>query len=120
MTGLQTFVGLDLVTIQVQRPVMVTVRGTDQPDWNQPPAEMVDIPGCSVQPATGSEDRDQRDGLRTVFDLWAPVDTEIGVFDKVYVPNHPDPLMITGGFQKWNSPDLGLAHAQYNLAMWRG
>lgn len=110
---------LAVETITVQRPVMVSSRGVDVPDYDQPPAQVLTVPGCSVQPAKGSEDRAGRDQSGAVFTVWAPPGTEVGTFDLVLVAQYPTPLRTVGEPQEW-ATGLGLDHVVFDLAGWEG
>lgn len=105
-------------TITILRPVMIDDRGTLVPDWSQPPAETVNVAGCSVQPQTNADERSQRDALSSVFVVYAPPGTIVGAFDRVLVTDYESPLMITGEPTRWT---IGfLDHVVINLADWNG
>ena len=114
--ALPTVVAPDTITIL--RPVMVNDRGTQVPDWSQPPVETVSVKGCSVQPQTGADDRSQRDALSGVFVVYAPPETRVGAFDQVFVADYSSPLKTTGEPVRWT---IGfLDHVVLDLADWNG
>jgi hypothetical protein len=105
-------------TITILRPVMVGDRGSQVPDWSQPPAETISVGGCSVQPQTGADDRSQRDSLSSVFVVYAPPGTIVGAFDRVLVDDYGSPLMTTGEPLRWS---IGfLDHVVIDLVDWNG
>lgn len=103
----------------VLRPVMVSDHGSLVPDWTQPPAETVNVSGCSVQPSTGADDRSHRDSMNAIFTVWAPPGTVVGTYDRVMVDEYSGPLMITGEPLVWSNK-FGLDHVQINLSDWKG
>ena len=107
----------DVMTIL--RPVMVLDHGSSVADWTQPPAETVTVPGCSVQPAAGGEDRAHRDAMRAVVSVFAPPGTQVGPLDRVMVDSYDAPLQITGEPLVWDTK-LHNDHVLIQLADWRG
>lgn len=105
-------------TITVLRPVMINDRGSQVPDWTQPPAETISISGCSVQPQTGTGDRSQRDALSSVFVVYAPPGTTVGVFDHVLVDDYSHPLVTSGEPLSWTVGFLD--HVVLDLIDWNG
>jgi hypothetical protein len=105
----------DVITIL--RPVMINDRGTQTPDWSQPP-ETISIGGCSVQPQTGADDRSQRDAIAALFVVYAPPGTILGAFDHVLVDDYPNHLISTGQPLIWTMGFLD--HVVFNLSDWTG
>lgn len=105
-------------TITVLRPETTVDHGSVIPDWSKPPRETVNIAGCSVQPAKGSDDLSHRDQLGAVFTVWAPPGSSVGVMDRVLVDNYPRPLRLAGEAQRWAAGFLD--HVVFDLQAWEG
>lgn len=114
--GLPSLIARQAITIE--RPVMVKIHGVEQADWSQPPADSVIVPGCSVQPGTGGDDRVGRDGIQSDWKVWAPLGTTVGPFDRVTVPGYPGYLTTTSQPEVW-APGL-LQHVVIHLTDWKG
>lgn len=115
-TGLPALIARQVISIE--RPVMVRAHGVDQADWSQDPVETVTVPGCSVQPGSGADDRVGRDSISSDWKVWAPLGTSVGPFDRVTVPGYPGYLAITGQPEHW-APGL-LQHTVLHLEAWKG
>lgn len=105
-------------SITILTPVLVTERGSQVPDWKQPPATTLTVPGCSVQPQGGADDRAHRDALGAVFTVWAPPGTQIGSLDHVLVDSYPGPLILDGEPMRWAVGFLD--HVVFQLTAWKG
>lgn len=106
----------DVITIL--RPVTKVDHGSTVADWSQPPAEIVNVPGCSIQPAGGNEDRLHRDSVGAAFTVFAPPGTAVGALDRVLVDVYPSPLRVSGEPQRW-APGF-LDHVVLDLVAWEG
>lgn len=111
--------GIARQVITILRPVTVLDHNVEVPDWNQPPAETVTVPGCSVQPTGGSEDRARQDELSVTFSVWAPVGTTVGAFDRVLVDSYPEPLRLVAEVQVW-AVNQRLDHVVLDFGAWKG
>ncbi len=103
-------------TIKRLRPSTTTSRGSTIYDWSKP--DELDIPGCSVQPASTSLTQDGRvQGISDGLTVYAPADADVKAGDRieyggnVYTING-DPLIWPGA--------AALDHIQLNLVRWRG
>lgn len=115
-SGLPASIATQVITIL--RPQMIVDHGTSVPDWTLPPAETVNVPGCSVQPATGSDNRTNRDAIESVWDVWVPLGTVVGVFDRVIVDGYSSFLIIDGQPEYWGVGRL--EHQVLHLVSWKG
>lgn len=103
-------------TITRIRPKTTTSRGSTVYDWNKP--STLDIPGCSVQPASTSLTQDGRvQGISDGLTVYAPVDADVKAGDRIrYGGNdytiNGDPLIWPGVAR--------MQHMQLNLTRWRG
>jgi hypothetical protein len=68
-------------TITVLRAGTVTDHGTTVPDWTA--ATTHDVAGCSVQPATGREERTNRDAITSVWRVYGPSGADVRDSDRV-------------------------------------
>ena len=98
------------------RPGTRIERGSTVYDWSNP--DELEIPNCSVQPASTSLSQDGRVlGVNDGLTVYAPVDADVKAGDRirfgesVYTING-DPLVWPGVAR--------LAHVQLNLVRWRG
>lgn len=103
-------------TITRIRPGTKTERGSTILDWANP--DELDIPECSVQPASTSLSEDGRVlGVTDGLTVYAPVDADVLAGDRirfagnVYTING-DPLIWPGVAR--------MQHMQLNLLRWRG
>ena len=103
-------------TIKRLRPGTTTERGSTVYDWSKP--DELEIPECSVQPASTSLSQDGRIlGVQDGLTVYAPVDADVKAGDRiqfgdaVYTING-DPLVWPGVSR--------MQHIQLNLQRWRG
>ena len=103
-------------TITRIRPGTTTSRGSTVYDWSDP--DELEIPECSVQPASTSLTQDGRvQGINDGLTVYAPVDADVKAGDRirfngaVYTING-DPLIWPGVAR--------MQHMQLNLVRWRG
>ena len=106
-------------TMQIARPQTKVSHGSTVADWSVDPEEVVTVHGCSIQPAGGSEDRDHRDQTGGQVTVFAPLGTDVGPLDRVWLPDYPNrhwrsasqPQVWAAGF---------LNHVQLALVAWEG
>jgi hypothetical protein len=111
--------GIANQSIQIARPVTMSVHGSEVADWSQEPAEIVTVLGCSVQPIAGDEDRAHRDQLGARIRLFTPAGVAIGALDRVWLVDHPgESFRAVSEAMTW-SPGF-LDHVQFLLAAWEG
>lgn len=103
-------------TITRIRPATKTLRGSTVYDWDD--VEELEIPECSVQPASTSLSQDGRvQGITDGLTVYAPEDIDVKAGDRiryngaVYTING-DPLVWPGVAR--------MQHVQLNLLRWRG
>jgi len=103
-------------TITRLRPGTTESRGSTIYDWTNP--DELEIPNCSVQPASTSLTQDGRvQGIQDGLTVYAPPGVDIQAGDRVrYNGNvyaiNGDPLAWPGA--------VSLDHIQLNLVRWRG
>ena len=105
-------------TITRVRPGEKTVRGQVVPDWNIPPATLLDITGCSVQPASTDLFQDGRVlGILDGMTCYMPPGADVQEGDRIEYDGAI--YTIDGAPRKWISPG-NLAHTQLRLVRWSG
>ena len=106
----------DVVT--VLRPVMVTRRGVQVPDWSSPTPHTE--AGCSVQEGTSSTDfpTAQRDPTASDATLYAPPTADIKSGDRVTLGGRT--WTVDGVPFVRRSPTGRVSHKQARLKEWRG
>lgn len=103
-------------TITRLRPATITSRGSTIYDWSDP--DELEIPNCSVQPASTSLSQDGRvQGISDGLTVYAPAGADVRAGDRIrYAGNvytiNGDPLIWPGA--------VALDHIQLNLQRWRG
>ena len=106
-------------TITRIRPGVKTVRGQAVPDWNIPPATLLDITGCSVQPASTSLNEDGRVlGINDGLTVYVPPGADVIVGDHIIVDN--ETYEINGEPRIWKSATGRVSHIQLNLKRYSG
>lgn len=104
-------------TVTRVRPGTKEVRGSAVPDWDN--VETLDIPGCSVQPASTSLSQDGRVlGIIDGFTCYMPADADVQAGDHIVYKGKT--YAINGDPRDWPSATGRLDHIQLNLERWSG
>lgn len=103
-------------TITRLRPTETTSRGSTIYDWTDP--DELEIPNCSVQPASTSLTQDGRvQGISDGLTVFADADADIVAGDRIVF--NGETYTINGDPLIWPAPGR-LQHMQLNLTRWRG
>ena len=102
-------------TITVEEPVWVEERGKRVKTY---PGPGVEIPGCSVQPASASSDLMLRDNVQILFTVFMPNGPVVSRFAKITFAG--DQFAIDGVPYGWRSPLGGGDHVVLHLVRWEG
>lgn len=104
-------------TVERIRPTIKIVRGSEIPDWSNP--NILQIPGCSVQPANTSLSQDGRiQGITYGYTCYLPPASDVRAGDRIRFDGHD--YTITGEPQIWQSPSGRVSNMQLNLERWSG
>lgn len=104
-------------TVERIRPTIRIVRGSEIPDWSNP--DILQIPGCSVQPANTSLSQDGRiQGITYGYTCYLPPAADVQAGDRIRFGGHD--YTITGEPQVWQSPSGRVSNMQLNLERWSG
>ncbi len=109
----------DLATeeLVILHPQYVDDRGTLVPDWDQPPASMVTVLGCSVQPDTESEALG-RQQTETLLKGWLPIGVEVSAFSRIVWRGST--YEVVGPPKRWHDPYGELDHQVVSLRKQEG
>lgn len=100
-------------TVDVVRPVYISDRGTQVPDWSAPLVSDVSVSGCSVQPGASEEALLGRQGSTVRWTVFMPPGVTISAYDGV---RHNSVIYQVDGEPKvWPSPTGGLSHIEVLL-----
>lgn len=102
-------------TVSVVRAQLVNDHGALVPDWGALPASVVAVPLCSVQPGSGSENVEHRDGKLIVFTVLMPITTEVAGRDRLRFDDHDFPII--GVPERWDMLPR-LAHWRVSVGRW--
>ena len=104
-------------TVTRIRPKTKEVRGSTIPDWSD--VDSLDIPGCSVQPASTSLSQDGRVlGIIDGVTCYMPADADVQAGDRIVFKGKT--YTINGDPRDWPSATGRLDHIQLNLERWSG
>ena len=104
-------------TVERIRPMIKIVRGSEIPDWSNP--NVLQIPGCSVQPANTSLSQDGRiQGITDGYTCYVPPGADIKAGDRIRYEGQD--YVINGEPRIWQSPTGRATHMQINLERWEG
>lgn len=104
-------------TVTRIRPGSKYSRGSTIPDWDM--ASYLDIPGCSMQPASTSLSMDGRVlGISDGFTCYMPADADVQAGDHIMFKGKV--YEINGDPREWPSATGRLDHIQLNLTRWSG
>lgn len=99
------------------RPGTTTSRGSTVPDWNN--TDIIEIKGCSVQPASTGLSQDGRVlGLSDGYTVYAPYEADIIEGDRIEYDG--DVYTINGKPKKWESATGRVRHTLLNIERWKG
>lgn len=104
-------------TVTRVRPGTKVERGSSIPDWEH--ADSLEIPGCSMQPASTSLSQDGRVlGISDGFTCFMPADADVQAGDRIVFKGKT--YTIQGDPRDWPSATGRLDHIQLNLVRWTG
>lgn len=99
------------------RPGLTTSRGSEVFDWSDPDA--LEIPGCSVQPASTGLTQDGRIlGVSDGYTVYAPYGSDIIEGDRIEYEG--DVYTINGKPRRWKSATGRVRHMMLNIERWKG
>ena len=99
------------------RPGVTTSRGSEVFDWSDPDA--LEIPGCSVQPASTGLSQDGRVlGISEGLTVYLPPGSDIQAGDRVVIDGRT--YVINGEPKVWKSATGRVSHVQINVERWAG
>lgn len=105
-------------TVTRIRPATKIVRGSEIPDW-EGTWDILEIPGCSVQPAATSLSMDGRVlGINDGVTCYMPADADVREGDRIVFKGKT--YTINGDPRDWPSATGRLDHIQLNLVRWQG
>ena len=100
------------------RPATKTERGSVIPDWDPEKVEMLEIDGCSVQPAATTSTFDGRvNGTTEQLTAYLPEDADVEAGDRIIYEG--DTYTIMGKPKKWKGA-RNLSNIQLTLEKWEG
>lgn len=105
-------------SVTVLEPVMVDDRGTLVPDWTQPPASSTTIAGCSVQPATSTEDMSGRQQVAVRWSVWLPPASPVTAYSAVLWGGVRH--LVMGEPARWTDPLGNYSHMHLEMEVWHG
>lgn len=104
-------------TVTRVRPKTKESRGSTIPDWDN--VDSLEIPGCSMQPASTSLSMDGRIlGISDGFTCYMPADADVKAGDHILFNGKT--YEINGDPREWPSATGRLDHIQLNLTRWAG
>lgn len=104
-------------TVTRIRPGAKERRGSTEPDWDN--AETLDIPGCSIQPATTTLSQDGRVlGLSEGYNGFFPPGADIKAGDRIRYGENV--YTVIGEPKVWQSPTGRVSSTQATLERWAG
>jgi len=104
-------------TVTRMRATVKVVRGSEMPDWTTP--DLLDITGCSVQPAGTSLSQDGRVlGIDDRFTCYMPPGSDVLAGDRIRWNDKV--YAVIGEPQSWNSPTGRVSNMQVTLERWDG
>jgi hypothetical protein len=99
------------------RPGTKTSRGSTIPDWEN--TDLLEIGGCSVQPASTGLSQDGRVlGISEGFTVYLPEDADVQAGDRIEFEGIV--YTINGLPKKWPSATGRVSHKQLNIERWHG
>ena len=100
------------------RPGEKVLRGSKVPDWDNN-TDLLEICGCSVQPATTGLSQDGRVlGISDGFTVYLPEDSDVQAGDRIEFEGNV--YTINGDPKIWPSATGRVSHMQLNIERWRG
>lgn len=104
-------------TVERLRPGTKTARGSEIADWSNP--EVVEITGCSMQPAGTELSQDGRvQGITDGYTCYLPPGSDVQEGDRIRYDGKT--YTINGSPRIWKSPSGRLNHIQLELERWDG
>lgn len=104
-------------TVTRVRPKTKESRGSTIPDWDN--VDSLEIPGCSMQPASTSLSMDGRIlGISDGYTCYMPADADVKAGDHILFNGKT--YEINGDPREWPSATGRLDHIQLNLTRWAG
>ena len=104
-------------TVTRLRAGTIERRGSVEPDWSNP--SELDIPGCSVQPASTSLSQDGRVlGISEGYTCYLPPGSDVKAGDRIRWAGNV--YTITGEPRAWASPTGRVSSLQAALERWTG
>ena len=105
-------------TVTRIRPAVKESRGSEIPDWENT-TDIIEIPGCSMQPASTSLSQDGRVlGISDGYTCYMPADADVQAGDHIVFRGKT--YAINGDPRDWPSATGRLDHIQLNLVRWQG
>lgn len=99
------------------RPGVTTSRGSEVFDWSDPDA--LEIPGCSVQPASTGLSQDGRVlGISEGLTIYLPPGSDVQAGDRIVYEGKL--YTINGEPKVWQSPTGLVSNMQINVERWAG
>ncbi|MEE6280150.1 hypothetical protein [Georgenia sp. MJ170] len=108
-------------TIQLVIPEMVEERGSSIPDWSKPPAKLVDVPHCIVEPLSAEERTADREATQGSVEVRAPAVVDVPPFARLRRPGHPGrDYEVIGEPRIFRSATGSLDHTSLLGKRWEG
>lgn len=99
------------------RPGEKISRGSKIPDWEN--TDLLEIGGCSVQPATTGLSQDGRVlGISEGLTIYLPPESDVLAGDRIEYDG--DVYTINGKPKLWRSATGRVSHMQLNVERWQG
>ena len=100
------------------RPGEKVLRGSTVPDWDNN-TDLLEISGCSVQPAATGLSQDGRVlGISDGFTVYLPEGSDVQAGDRIEFEGNV--YTINGDPKIWRSATGRVSHMQLNIERWRG
>lgn len=108
-------------TLLLVVPELVESRGSVVPDWSRPPAHLVELEGCVVEPLSAEERGANREAVQGALEARVPRIVDVPAFARVRRPLAGGrDFEVIGEPRHFRSPTGALDHTALLLKRWEG